>query len=64
VASADVVRLVCIEADDVVCFETPEPLYAIGYHFRDVSQVSDDEVVATLREARIPRATTEVRASQ
>jgi predicted phosphoribosyltransferase len=52
VASSDALRLIDPEADEVVCLETPAVLYAIGYHFRDFSQVSDDEVVATLREAR------------
>lgn len=41
--------------DEVVCLETPEILYAIGSHFRDFSQVSDDEVVSTLESARRPR---------
>ena len=57
VVSADVLRLIHPEADDVVCLETPELLYAIGYHFRDFSQVSDEEVVATLRAAWKPHAT-------
>ena len=52
VASAETLRLIRQEADEVVCLETPAILYAIGYHFRDFSQVSDEEVVATLREAR------------
>jgi predicted phosphoribosyltransferase len=55
VASTDALRLIGPEADAVVCLETPAILYAIGYHFRDFSQVSDDEVVATLREARRAR---------
>lgn len=55
VASAEALRLIGQEADEVVCVETPEMLYAIGYHFRDFSQVLDEEVVATLREARRPR---------
>jgi putative phosphoribosyl transferase len=55
VASRGVLRFISGEADEVVCIETPEHLYAIGYHFRDFSQVSDEEVVATLREARRPR---------
>jgi predicted phosphoribosyltransferase len=58
VASAEALRLIGHEADEVVCLETPEILYAIGYHFRDFSQVSDEDVVATLREARQPRAAT------
>jgi predicted phosphoribosyltransferase len=52
VASAEALQLIRREADDVVCLETPEILYAIGYHFRDFSQVSDEDVVATLRDAR------------
>jgi predicted phosphoribosyltransferase len=56
VASADALRLMAREADEVVCVETPAVLYAIGYHFRDFGQVTDDEVVATLRDAREARA--------
>jgi predicted phosphoribosyltransferase len=58
VASTEALRLIHQEADEVVCLETPAVLYAIGYHFRDFSQVSDEEVVATLREARRPRVAT------
>jgi predicted phosphoribosyltransferase len=32
------------EADNVVCLKTPEDFYAIGVHYRDFRQVSDDEV--------------------
>jgi predicted phosphoribosyltransferase len=55
VASPETLRRIRPEADDVVCLETPQLLLAIGYHFRDFSQVSDEEVVATLQEARKPR---------
>jgi predicted phosphoribosyltransferase len=58
VASTEALRLIRREADEVVSVETPTVLYAIGYHFRDFSQVSDEDVVATLREARRPRAST------
>ena len=58
VASTEALRLIRQEADEVACLETPTILYAIGYNFRDFSQVSDDDVVATLREARQPRAST------
>jgi predicted phosphoribosyltransferase len=56
VASAEALGLIRREADDVVCLETPEVLYAIGLHFRDFAQVSDEDVVATLRAARQLRA--------
>ena len=52
VAAPDALRLISHEADEVVCLETPDVLYAIGYFFRDFAQVSDDEVIATLRDAR------------
>ena len=58
VAAPESLRLIGHEADEVVCLETPAILYAIGYHFRDFSPVSDDDVVATLREARRPGAST------
>ena len=58
VASSEALRLIRQEADEVVCLDTPAILYAIGYHFRDFSPVSDEEVVATLREARRPRVAT------
>ena len=56
VASAEALRAIAREADDVVCVEVPDALYAIGLHFRDFSQVSDEEVVAVLRDARQARA--------
>jgi len=56
VASSDTLQRIRPEADEVVCLETPAVLYAIGYHFLDFSQVSDEDVVATLRDARRDRA--------
>ena len=58
VASLETLGLIRREADEVVCLETPAILYAIGYHFRDFSQVSDEDVVATLRDARRPGVST------
>jgi len=37
-------------ADDVECLATPEPFYAVGQHYEDFSQVSDEEVIAILSE--------------
>lgn len=36
------------EADDVVCLQTPDSLGAIGFFYRDFSQVSDAEVSSIL----------------
>jgi putative phosphoribosyl transferase len=55
VSSPEILRRISQEADEVVCLETPDVLYAIGEHFVDFSAVSDDEVVAALRDARRPR---------
>lgn len=36
------------EVDAIVCLWTPEPFLAVGAHYRDFQQVSDEEVVAAL----------------
>jgi putative phosphoribosyl transferase len=38
------------EADDVVCPLVPSPFFAVGAHYRDFSQVADEEVRAALVE--------------
>jgi putative phosphoribosyl transferase len=38
------------EADEVVCLLSPVLFYGVGQWYRDFSQVSDQEVVSTLRE--------------
>jgi putative phosphoribosyl transferase len=44
-------------ADDLVCLAEPEPFYAVGFWYRDFSQVSDQEVRSLLAErAREPAA--------
>jgi putative phosphoribosyl transferase len=44
------------EVDEVVCLRTPEPFVAIGVHYADFHQVSDDEVVRLLAEQADERA--------
>jgi len=51
VAPADTVAELRAEADEVICLAQPEPFHAIGLHYGDFHQVSDDEVLAALREA-------------
>ena len=48
VAPADALELLEGSADRIVCLETPEPFYAVGAHYSDFRQVSDDEVVALM----------------
>lgn len=39
-------------ADEVLCLETPDPFYAVGAFYADFREVSDDEVIAILRESQ------------
>lgn len=50
VAPLDTVKKLHSEVDAIVCLDTPEDLGAIGYFYRDFHQVSDDEVVALLKQ--------------
>jgi predicted phosphoribosyltransferase len=49
VAALDTVKKLHAEVDAIVCLDTPEELGAIGYFYRDFSQVDDDQVVAILK---------------
>jgi putative phosphoribosyl transferase len=51
VAAWDTLERLRSDVDDIVCVETPESLYAIGVHYLDFTQVSDDAVVDMLEEA-------------
>lgn len=48
VASADTVQALRGEVDEIVCLEQPEFFHAIGNHYGDFHQVSDEEVMAAL----------------
>ena len=39
------------DVDDVVCLAMPEPFVAIGLHYRDFHQLSDEDVVRALAES-------------
>jgi putative phosphoribosyl transferase len=51
VAPPDTLAKLATEVDHVICLATPTPFFAIGSHYADFRQVSDDEVVRMLREA-------------
>ncbi len=38
--------------DEIVCLQSHEPFYAIGFYYEDFRQVSDDEVIDILADAR------------
>ncbi|XUM24604.1 phosphoribosyltransferase [Bradyrhizobium oligotrophicum S58] len=50
VAPLDTIGKLHAEVDAVVCLHEPQEFGAIGYFYRDFHQVSDDEVIATLRQ--------------
>lgn len=54
VAPADALAELRELCSEVVCLATPEPFYAVGAHYEDFSQTSDDEVVQLLRAANAP----------
>ena len=51
VAPSDTLEALRSEVDDIVCLAEPCPFHAIGLHYRDFHQVSDDEVLAALAAA-------------
>jgi putative phosphoribosyl transferase len=54
VAPPDTTAALAAEVDQLVCLEQPSPFWAIGAHYRDFHQVSDDEVLAALDSAAAP----------
>jgi len=48
VAPAQVLADLACQVDETVCLWTPEPFVAVGAHYRDFQQVSDEEVAAAL----------------
>ena len=50
VGSRDAIARVRAVADDVVCVETPEWFEAVGSHYADFGQTTDEEVVALLHQ--------------
>lgn len=53
VAPRDTIGLLRGKVDEIVCLEMPEPFYAIGLHYRDFHQVSDEEVVELMRASAV-----------
>jgi putative phosphoribosyl transferase len=51
VAPRETIEMLRGEVDRIVCLAQPEPFYAIGLHYADFHQLSDEEVVAALTEA-------------
>jgi putative phosphoribosyl transferase len=58
VAAADSLRRVRALADEVVCLRAPEDFHAVGQFYEHFGQVEDEQVIATLRQARAQPPTT------
>ena len=52
VASTEAARAMLGECDAMVCLSIPAHFYAVGQFFDEFGQVTDEEVIATLREAQ------------
>lgn len=49
VAAPDSLTSLAPEADDIICLSTPSAFVAVGSHYQDFAQVSDEEVTKLLR---------------
>lgn len=54
VAAHETLMALRLECDRIVCLAEPQPLRAIGLHYRDFHQLSDAEVIAALDAATLP----------
>jgi len=52
VIAGDTARSMRNRVDNVIALEEPELFYAVGQFYKHFDQVSDDEVLAVLREMR------------
>jgi len=59
VAPPDTLEVLKAEVDELICLETPLEFGAIGYFYFDFQQVTDEEVVKLLGQAKAPQEVTE-----
>ena len=52
VAPSDSLASLAAECDEILCLATPEPFFAVGAHYSDFTQTSDDEVKRLLASLR------------
>lgn len=55
VAPGDSIASLRADTDEIICLTTPDPFFAVGMHYRDFEQTSDDEVIQLLRRANLRR---------
>lgn len=56
VASPDTLAALSADADDIVCLSTPAMFRAVGAHYEDFGQTTDEEVIQLLRQAQDRRS--------
>jgi putative phosphoribosyl transferase len=56
VAPAETANVIAARVDECIVLASPYPFYAVGQHYLDFGQVSDEEVAECLRQARRPAA--------
>lgn len=47
-----------LEVDEIICAQTPEPFWGVGYWYEDFAQNTDEEVIDLLQKARVARQVT------
>jgi putative phosphoribosyl transferase len=52
VASTSAARAISRECDEMICLKVPADFYAVGQFFEDFGQVTDEEVVAILKQGK------------
>jgi putative phosphoribosyl transferase len=52
VAPAEAIDALRGDCDEIICLAQPTPFYAVGAHYANFEQTSDDEVVRLLDGAR------------
>jgi putative phosphoribosyl transferase len=52
VAPNDAISSLSAVTDEVVCLRSPEPFGAVGIHYRDFTQTTDEEVIQMLDQGR------------
>lgn len=53
IAPIDVLQSLRELCDEVVCLATPDPFYAVGRHYLNFTQTSDEEVIQLLQAAKM-----------
>jgi putative phosphoribosyl transferase len=59
IAPEDTIAKLREEADEVVCLSMPAVFRAVGLHYADFRQTTDEEVIALLQPGRLPRPETQ-----